>query len=193
MTALLDSPEVREQVHRVSVSDYHRLGELGLISEKVELLRGIIVDKLSKSPLHEFVSERLLDLLRKHAPKSLRIRQERPLSLLDSEPEPDISVVPGKPEDWIDSHPSTAALVVEVSIASLPLDRKKSSIYAEAGVPEYWLVRAEERLIDIYRQPCPGGYLTQVTLAETETLACSSIPEIHFQISEIFPVPAGNS
>ena len=188
MTALLDSPEVREQVHRVSVSDYHRLGELGLISEKVELLRGIIVDKMSKSPLHEFVSQKLMELLIRNCSKRFRVRPERPLTLRDSEPEPDISVVPGKPEDWIHTHPSTAALVVEVSIASLPLDRKKSGIYAEAGVPEYWLVRAEERLIDVYRQPSPGGYLARVTLAETEVLACSSIPEIQFQISEIFPV-----
>jgi Uma2 family endonuclease len=188
MTALLDLPEVRDRVHRVSVSDYRRLGELGMISEDVELLRGIIVKKMSKSPLHEFVSERLLDILRELVPDGLRVRQERPLSLEDSVPEPDLSVVPGKPSDWLSAHPSSAVLVVEIAIATVPLDRNKAEIYAQAGIPEYWLVRAEERQIDIYRKPAEGSYEIKLTLGVTDLMSYVSIPGIQFRVGEVFPV-----
>jgi Uma2 family endonuclease len=187
MTALLDLPEVRDRIHRVSVSEYHRLGELGLISEKVELLRGIIVDKMSKSPLREYISQKLLMLLLRLIPNGFEVRPERPLTTIDSEPEPDISVVQGKPEDWLHGHPSTASLVIEVSMSSLLLDRSKATIYAEAKVPEYWLIRAEERIIEIYREPSEKGYGVVVTLSEGDVVPCSSIPNITFKASEIFP------
>ena len=81
MTALLELSEVRERVHLVSVADYHRLGQLGMISEDVELLRGIIVDKMSKSPLHEFVSQKLLKLLLRLTPEDFEVRPERPITI----------------------------------------------------------------------------------------------------------------
>ena len=187
MTALLDLPQVRERVHRLRVADYERLGELGMISEDVELLRGIIVEKMSKSPLHEFVSERLLDLLRELVPDDFRVRQERPLSLEDSVPEPDISVVRGKPSDWVKAHPTSAALVVEIAIASVPLDRNKAEIYAQGAIPEYWLVRAEERQIDVYRKAVEGSYEIKLTLGAADALVCVSIPQVQFKVGEIFP------
>ena len=187
MTALLDLPEVRERVHRVSVADYHRLGQLAMISKNVELLRGIIVDKISKSPLHEFVAQKLMKLLLRCVPEKYEIRREGPLTFRDSEPEPDLSVVEGKLEDWISSHPPTASLAVEISITSLPLDRSKAEIYSEAGVLEYWLIRADERLVDVYRQPTAKGYLSRTTVSEEEALDCAAIPGIRFKPAEIFP------
>lgn len=187
MTALLDLPDVRQRVHRISVSDYHRLGELGIISEKVELLRGLIVEKMSKSPLHEFIAQKLMKLLLRVAPPGFEIRREGPLTLQDSEPEPDISVVEGKPEDWINSHPLSASLVIEISLTSLLLDRRKADIYSEAGVTEYWLVRADERLIDVYTKPSDGRYLSRKTVSQAEVLKCASIPGVEFTPAEIFP------
>jgi Uma2 family endonuclease len=187
MTPLLDLPDVRERVHRLSVADYHRLGESGVISENVELLRGILVDKVSKSPLHEYVSQKLLKVFHRIVPEQFDVRQERPVSLADSEPEPDFSIVKGAPEDWIDAHPATASLVIEIAISSLILDRSKAEIYSEAGIPEYWLIRADERLVDVYRQPSPKGFLSKVTLGESDVLASSSIPQINVLLSQIFP------
>ena len=187
MTALLDLPEVRDRIHRVSVSEYHRLGELGLIYEKVELLRGIIVDKMSKSPLHEYISQKLLKLLHRLVPPQFDVRQERPLTLNDSEPEPDIAIVAGAPEDWVHSHPKTAALVIEISISSFLLDRSKADIYAEASIPEFWLVRADKRLVEVYLQPSIKGYLSRLTFTEADTLTSATIPEATLRLSEIFP------
>ena len=187
MTAILDLPDVRDRIHRISVDTYHRFGEMGLIGEKVELLRGIIVDKISKSPLHEYVSQKLLKLLLRTAPAVFDIRQGRPLTLFDSEPEPDIAVVAGKPEDWIQSHPTSAALVIEISISSLLIDENKGNIYAEAGIREYWLIRPEERLVDVYRQPSQKGYQSKITVSADQMLTCATVPEISLPLAEIFP------
>ncbi len=140
MTALLELPAFRERVHRLSVAEYHRAGETGLLSDDVELLRGIVVTKMSKSPLHELVIQKLIKRLLAQTPNGFEVRREGPLTLADSEPEPDLSVVRGAADDWATAHPSTAHLVVEVAVSSLPLDEGKAEIYAEAGILEYWLV-----------------------------------------------------
>src|SRR5438876_8537599 len=104
MTALLDLPAVRQRVHLMSVDEYHRAGETGVLSEDVELLRGIVVTKMPKSPLHELVSQKLMKRLLTQAPEGFEVRREGPLTLRDSEPEPDLSVVRGKPDDWATAH-----------------------------------------------------------------------------------------
>src|SRR6266446_3456189 len=111
MASLLELPAVRDRVHRMSVEEYHRAGEAGVLSEDVELLDGIVVTKMPKSPLHEFVAQKLTDLLLQKVPGGFTVRVERPLTLRDSEPEPDISVVRGRTEDWAAAHPSSAHLV----------------------------------------------------------------------------------
>lgn len=73
-------------------------------------------------------------------------------------------------------------------MTSVALDEGKAEIYAEAGIPEYWLVRPEERVIDVYREPAGQAYLSKITLTEQTTLHCFALRELHFQVSEIFPV-----
>src|SRR2546428_9613109 len=170
MTALLDLPAVRQQMHLMSVEEYHRAGETGVLSEDVELLRGIVVTKMPKSPLHELVAQKLMDLLLAQVPSGFTVRPERPLTLSGSEPEPDSSVIQGKPDDWVRAHPSTAHLVVEVAVTSRALDESKAEIYAEAGILEYWLVRPEEQAVDVYREPTSDGYLSRRTLTPRESL-----------------------
>jgi len=187
MTSLLELPVVRERVHRMSVAEYHRAGETGVLSDDVELLQGIVVTKMAKSPWHEFVIQKLMNLLLAIVPKTFQVRREGPLTLRDSEPEPDLSIVRGKPEDWMTAHPSTAQLVVEVSISSAAVDEQKANIYAEAGIPEYWLVRAEERTVDVYREPTREGYRFKATLTTRDSLQCASLPGVAFPVADIFP------
>ena len=190
MTSLLELPLVRERMHRLSVADYHRAFEAGALSEKVELLRGLIVNKMAKSPLHEFVSQKLMLLLLVLVPEVFQVRREGPLTLHDSEPEPDLSVVRGQPEDWTLAHPATAHLVVEVAVTSAAVDEGKAEIYAEAGIPEYWLVRAEARTVDVYTEPTREGYRFKVTLTAEDTLQCTSLAGVAFPIANIFPAQA---
>lgn len=74
------------------------------------------------------------------------IRPQMPLDLEDgtSEPELDIAVVLGTPNDY-SQHPSTARLIVEIADSSLYLDRRKAAYYAAADVPEYWILNLRER------------------------------------------------
>lgn len=171
----------------MSVAEYHRAGETGVLIDDVELLRGLIVTKMAKSPLHEFVIQKLMNLLLALVPKAFQVRREGPLTLRDSEPEPDLSVVRGRPEDWMTAHPTTAQLVIEVAVTSAAVDEGKAEIYAEAGIAEYWLVRAVERTVDIYREPTPEGYRTKITLTATDTLQCASLPGVALPVAEIFP------
>src|SRR6266511_3986131 len=102
-------PVVRgPQVWPLGVKAYHALGDLGLIPEKTELLYGQVFYKMPKSPLHSFLSESLEDLLRGAVPTGCHVRGEEPLTLGDSEPEPDLAVVRGRREDFCQVHPATA-------------------------------------------------------------------------------------
>jgi Uma2 family endonuclease len=187
MTSLLELPAFRERVHRLSVEEYHRAGEIGLLSHDVELLRGIILTKMPKSPLHELVSQKLMKRLLAAVPEGFEVRREGPLTLRDSEPEPDISVARGEPDDWAVAHPSTANLVIEVAVSSVALDEGKAEIYAEAGIPEYWLVRPEDRAVDLFREPTPEGYLSKTTLTDLDALRCAAIPGVEFPVADILP------
>ncbi len=188
MTDLLELPTVRGSgMQGLSVEGYHRLGEAGMLSRNVELLRGIVVSKMPKSPLHELVAQKILELLLNKAPPGFCVRKEGPLTLPDSEPEPDVSVVAGRADDWATAHPSTAQLAVEVAVSSTALDESKAEIYAEAGIAEYWLVRPEARAIDIFTQPSGGQYLSKITVTENQTLRSASLPGVEFQVADALP------
>lgn len=171
----------------MSIEEYHRAGAAGIISENVELLRGIVVTKMAKSPLHEFVVLSLMKILLAVLPKGFEIRLGAPLTLGDSELEPDISIVKGEPSDWVKEHPRTAHLVVEVAISSEAIDLHKADIYAEAGIREYWVVRPEQRVIDVYRQPTREGYLSKATVHDTDKLRSESLPSAEFTVANILP------
>ena len=190
MSLLLDQAAIRARVHRVSVGDYHRMGELGMLDENHELLRGYVVKKMPKSPLHARILQKLLMLLFRAIPAGMFVRCEQPLTIGDSEPEPDLSIVRGGPDDWAERHPSTAELVVEVSISTLDTDLEKADIYAEAGVPEYWLVRPEQAEVDVYRRPVDGHYTEKFTLRGAETLLCGSIGSVEVNLGDLFAVRA---
>ena len=190
MSQLLDQPTIRARVHRVSVGEYHRMGELGMLDESHELLRGYVVKKMPKSPLHVRILQKLLMLLIRSVPAGMLVRPEQPLTIGGSEPEPDLAVVRGEPDDWPDRHPVTAELVIEVSITTLDADVEKADIYAEAGVPEYWLVRPEQAEVDVYRAPANGRYAEKVTLRGADTLCCGSIAGVEVNLSDLFAVRA---
>ncbi len=156
---LLDIPAARSHLHRVTVTEYHRQLDSGAVSERTELLEGLVYEKMGKSPLHEQLS---LDVfLFFHAclaGHDYLVRKEAPLTLEESEPEPDISIVRGsRPKDFVAGHPTSAELVVEVAVSEPEVDRAKGRIYAAAGVPEYWVVLAKERRIEVYSAPDSQG------------------------------------
>jgi Uma2 family endonuclease len=76
-----------------------------------------------------------------------------------------------------------------VAITSVDIDEQKADIYAEAGIPEYWVVRPEAREMDIYSGPSPEGYTSRITHKESETVRPISLPDVSFRLSEVLPPP----
>ncbi len=187
MTAILEMPEVRQRVSPLSVEEYHRLNEYNEHGRRTELIHGIVIEKMSKSPLHASLAKRLYDLIAALLPDGLIVRREDPLTLDDSEPEPDLAVVRGHSEDFFSTHPTTAELVIEVAVSSPQLDRANASIYAGAGVKEYWIVLGSERQVEIYRQPEGGAYRVRHTASVDEEVICASVPEIRVRLADLFP------
>lgn len=187
MNAILEEPQVRQRVHPLSVEDYHALGAAGCVDENVELLRGILVDKMSKSPLHTAIVRRLFRYLFPHAEAlGLEIFKEDPLSLADSEPEPDLAIVESSADDHLQSHPTTAFLVIEVAVTSIEVDRGKAPIYAEAGIAEFWLVQPESSEIEVYSCPKDGVYQDCKTLRSGQIINCGVFPEFSLPVDDLF-------
>jgi len=158
MMPVLEEPAVRARMHPISVETYHRLGEMGHLSERTELIRGAVLEQMPRTPLHSSIV-RLLDYyLLTVVPEGFHPRAQEPLTFADSEPEPDIAVVRGARDAYFHGHPTNAELVVEVCVTSESLDRVKLCVYAEAGVPEAWLVLAETRIVERHTEPRDGRY-----------------------------------
>lgn len=182
---ILELAEVRERVSRVSVSDYERMGELGMIERRTELIRGIIISKMSSSPLHASIATRLFKQVLAQLPDGLTVRQEQPLRFVDSAPEPDLAIVVGDDRDFAAQHPTSALLVVEVAITSVALDRANASLYAENGVQEYWIVLPKLQTVEVYRRPEGGEYREKVLVAAAETVVCASVPAIRVAVGDL--------
>jgi Uma2 family endonuclease len=186
MSAILEIPEVRQRISRLSVEEYHRLDEFNENGRRTELIRGLVIEKMSKSPLHRTVCALLYDLLVAQLPPGYSVWKEEPLTFADSEPEPDISVTQGSRSDAAVAHPSTAELAVEVAVSSATLDRENASLYAEADVKEYWIVLGPERQVEVYRRPDNGRYQERLSFGPEATIECASLPGVRIRVADLF-------
>src|SRR6266446_533210 len=183
MSPIVEIPEVRRRISPLSVEEYHRLDEFNENGRRTELIRGIVIEKMSKSPLHRTIGSLLYKRLLAQLPEGYSVWKEEPLTLADSEPEPDISVTRGRESDFASAHPSTAELAVEVAVSSATLDRENASLYAEANVKEYWIVLGLERQVEVYRRPENGRYQEKRVFGASDT-DCSSLPSVHLLVSD---------
>jgi len=130
---------------------------------------------MAQGPGHEFATGRLEDFLRASAPPRWHVRNQAPVTLATSEPEPDLSVARGSRGDYRGRHPRAVdlALVVEVADTSLAIDRLKGRTYGGAGIPEYWIVDLAERRVESHRDPADqeeSGYRTRAVLGPEDEL-----------------------
>src|SRR5438067_441948 len=129
MALQLKEPGFQRRAVPLSVKTWHWMIAEGLAPRRAELLRGVIVEKMSKSIVHIKLAGRLFTLAQKAVPSGYWVRKEDPITTSDSEPEPDVSVVAGDERDYSE-HPVTAKLVVEVSVSTVAEDRELAAIYA---------------------------------------------------------------
>jgi len=178
--------------------EYGRLIEKGVFGpeDRIELLGGALVVREPQGGLHA-MGIRLVEEARRGVFASARDgRGQLPVALdHDSEPEPDVSVVPGSFRDYPRSHPARAVLIVEVAESSLSLDRSaKGSLHARAGLAEYRIVNLVDHVLEVYRDPAadigaPYGwrYTAAVTLRGGDVVTPLAAPHSPIPVVDLVP------
>ncbi len=176
-----------------SREQYYRLGELDFFrGRRVERIHGEIVEMSPISWNHALAVRLTAEALRAFFHTTFWVHCQSPMTLVDSDPEPDVAVYPGKPRDYT-FHPSQAVLIVEVAETSLAYDTTtKAELYATAGVTDYWVLDLENRQLLVYRDPAPipdGGmaYRTLVTLTASDSISPLAAPTASVAVADLLP------
>ena len=174
---------------------YYRMAELGFFrGKRVELIKGEIIEMSPMKSAHATAVSLAMAVLAESFGKDFVVRPQLPMSFSKTdEPEPDAAVVKGTIRDFTDSHPKTAALVVEVSETTLHYDRtKKASLYAENKIADYWILNLKNRCLEIYREPKKdkklGFVYTEIKIiTEDETVAPLAAPKAKIKVADLLP------
>ncbi|NJK74483.1 MAG: Uma2 family endonuclease [Microcoleus sp. SU_5_6] len=183
---------------RFSIEEYERLAELGFFApdERVELIRGEIIIKAAKSTFHSVCNSHLMGELCVLVRKRAIVRNQEPVILYpDSEPEPDVVIARNRADNYLDSHPEPAdiLLVIEVADSTLKYDREtKLSLYAEAGIANYWIFNLVDNQLEMYDEPYQKrqgdfNYRSQRVVLSDETVAIPGFPDLSLDLSLVFP------
>src|SRR3989442_9183396 len=178
-------------------SDYERVASLGVFDdEHLELIGGDLVVAEPQGTYRPPSLGKTGDALRAALPEDWVVRWQSPIALDDeSEPEPDLAIVHGTRDDFKDAHPARPALIVEIAESSLSFDRnQKGSVYARAGLPDYWIVNLVDRVLEVYRDPVPDPtaryewrYASVRVVAESETVVRLAVPALRIAVAALLP------
>lgn len=172
-------------------AQYHHMGDLGWFDGiPVELVEGEIIQMSPISSPH-WKSVILTGTALRQVFSSGYVVAEQ--NAFDggprSEPQPDVAVYEGEVRDF-EALPSSALLIVEVSLSTLRFDRaRKAGLYARAGVAEYWIVNVAERVLEVHRQPSTrtGSYEERLTLDADASVSPLAAPEAVFKVADFLP------
>jgi Uma2 family endonuclease len=178
--------------------EYERLIDLGAFrpGERLELVGGALLVCEPQGGPHFTAVGLVEDALRPVFGIGWTVRAQGPIALdEDSEPEPDIAVVPGSRRDHSHAHPSHPVLIVEVADSSLAFDRaEKGSLYARAGIADYWILNLPDQVLEVYREPAaaphaPYGhrYGATITLAPRDTVSPLAAPTAAILVASLLP------
>lgn len=175
-----------------SVDDYHRLIETGILSGRsVELLAGEIVEMSPEAPIHYNTAKRGAKYLETLLVNRADVRFNGPITLANSEPEPDIAIV-RLSNAYFDRHPGADDIfwIIEVANTSLKKDLDlKASIYATAGIQEYWVLNLVDRQITVFRNPQNGQYTSEQRISEG-TIAPLAFRDLAVSVAQLLNFPS---
>jgi len=164
--------------------------------QRVELIEGRIMVMSPQGPVHFAIVDQVAEVLRELFGAGFWVRMQLPLDLNQTtEPEPDISVVVGSRTQYARAHPTSAVLLVEVSDTTASYDRRhKGSLYARAGIGDYWIVNLPRRRLEVYRAPIaaptrPFGhrYSSRTDLLPGATVSPLALPPQTVAVSDLLP------
>lgn len=182
MTTLLAPPtdkltSLPFQFWRITVDRYHEMIEVGFLTEndRLELLEGYLIEKMTVNPPHSFTTDQIRDELMTVLKSGYFVKSQQPITTDSSEPEPDVIIVQGNKRDFVKRHPEPQeiSLVIEVSDSTLYQDQTwKKRIYAQASIAIYWIVNLADRQIEVYSHPSGPSdnptYRQLITYHETD-------------------------
>jgi Uma2 family endonuclease len=188
------------RTRRFSRAEYERMIELGLFQpgEAVELIGGELMVAEPQGAAHYTAIQKTARALAAAFGPGWDVRTQGPIGLDDdSEPEPDVAVVPGSVDDYGSAHPSRPVLTVEVAESSLAVDRlHKGSLYARAGLRDYWVLNLIDRALEVYRDPAPDSaapfgwrYARSEVLDASAHVVPLAAPGASIAVAPLLPAP----
>ena len=186
------------RTRRWTRKEYDRLIEIGFFDEDepVELVGGQLIVAEPKGTGHSVALQLAAEALRRAFGAGWTVRVQDPIAPDDeSEPEPDLAVVPGSPREYLATHPSRPALVLEVSDSSLAFDRRdKGSLYARAQILDYWIVNLVDRVLEVCRDPVLSAdalyrwsYARVLRLGPEATISPLAAPAASISVTDLLP------
>ena len=177
--------------YRWSREAYDRAVQAGIFGpgDRIELIDGEILTMTPQGSRHAAVAARAAARLARAFGGGCHVRTRMPLAAGGhSEPEPDVAVVEGDEFDYLDAHPATALLVVEVSDDSLTRDRTiKQRLYARCGIPEYWIIAIPDARLEVHRDPTGDAYRSVRSLRAGDTVAPLARPNATIAVADLLP------
>ena len=178
--------------YRFTVDAFQRMADVGIFEEgdRVELLDGEIVVMNPISPGHSGRLRRILRILFRELGERALLDAQNPIQLRPrGQPQPDIVALRPRADDYTTSHPTAAdvLLLIEIADSSLAHDRDtKARIYAQAGIPEYWIVNLVDSTLMVFRQPANGLYRSEQVLDSGDFVQPLAFPDASITVAEIF-------
>lgn len=182
-------PTVELPQRLLSLKEYNAMIEARILTEddKVELLEGRIVAMSPSGPSHADPINILNEILVRQLDESRQLRVQCAIELGDrNAPEPDLAIVHRR--GYRAKHPdeSDVLVVIEVAVSSTGKERGvKAPIYANFGIPEYWIVLPEQSSIEVYRDPRNGRYAEMRTYTSGDTVESAPAPEVAIKVSDV--------
>lgn len=164
-----------------SIDDYHRMIEAGILGDRpVELIEGEIWEMPPEGPLHTSTNINAVKYLRSLLDGLAEVREAHPITLTNSEPEPDVAIVRLPETAYLTHHPQPSDIywLIEIADRTLAIDLgRKKKAYAQAGIEEYWVIDLQAKKMKIFRSPLSDNYIDEqeVTQGTITSLAFSSL------------------
>jgi Uma2 family endonuclease len=180
------------QRHLITVEEYERMGEAGIFSPKarLELIDGEIREMAPIGPAHAGIVNALTELFIMSLGRKVTVTVQNPVRLGEfTEPQPDLTVARHRDDRYKGCHPvpNDILILVEVADTTLHYDHtEKMPRYAQAGVPEFWLVDVGAEQITVYTEPTSDGYAAEQVLYRGDEIASTTIAELRLRVDEIF-------
>ena len=179
---------------RFTVAQFEQMGQSGILAEddRVELIAGEIIEMAAIGQRHAGCLNRLQYLLIRHFDNSAIVTGQNPLVIGDEyEPQPDVMVLRPRDDFYASGHPTPedVLLLIEIADSSLRFDRRvKLPLYADAGIPETWLLDLNTNRIERHSNPADGAYRVVRRFRPSQTIASATVPGLSFPVSTLLIV-----